>query len=99
MAARKIIWTEKANLERKNILEYWIDRNKSKIYSIKLNRLFIETVRKIAENPAIGRKTDFENIRVKIVRDYLLFYEYDHQQLKVLSVWDGRRDENKHNLF
>ncbi len=30
MAARKIIWTQKANIERRDILEYSIDRNKSK---------------------------------------------------------------------
>lgn len=96
MAKRKINWTEKANFERKEILQYWINRNKSKRYSIKLNKLFVETIKKTAENPLIGRKTDFnENIRVKIVRDYLLFYKFDDKQLKVLSIWDGNRDDNK----
>ena len=94
MAARKINWTKDANFERKEILDYWIDRNKSKTYSIKLNKLFINTLKQISDNPKIGRKTDFENVRVKIVRDYLLFYEFDIKQIKVLSLWDGRRDEN-----
>ena len=96
MAKRKINWTEKANFERQEILQYWINRNKSKRYSIKLNKLFVETIKKTAENPLIGRKTDFnENIRVKIVRDYFLFYKFDDKQLKVLSIWDGNRDDNK----
>lgn len=60
MAKRKINWTEKANFERKEILEYWINRNKSKNYSIKLNKLFIDAMRKVSENPTIGRKTDFD---------------------------------------
>ncbi len=94
MAARKIIWTQKANLERKAILEYWIERNKSKKFSIKLNKLIISTIKQIAETPSIGRKTDLENVRVKIIRDYLLFYEFDEDYLKVLALWDGRRDEN-----
>ena len=94
MAARKINWTKDANFERKEILDYWIDRNKSKTYSIKLNKLFINTLKQISDNPKIGRKTDFENVRVKIVRDYLLFYEFDIKQIKVLSLWDGRRDDN-----
>lgn len=93
MAKRKINWTERANFERKEILDYWIQRNKSKVYSIKLNKLFIETMKQVAENPTIGRKTEFDNIRVKIVRDYLLFYEYDQTQVKVMTVWDGNRDE------
>jgi len=96
MAKRKIIWTEKTNFERKEILEYWINRNKSKTYSIKLNKLFVETIKRVAEFPEIGRKTDFdENVRLKIVRDYLVFYEYDESQIKILAVWGGNRDESK----
>lgn len=99
MAKRKINWTEKANFERKEILEYWINRNKSKTYSIKLNKLFIDAIKMVSEHPTIGRKTDFDkNVRLKIVRDYLLFYEYDDKQVKVLSVWDGNRDEQKIRL-
>ena len=82
MAARKINWTKEANFERKEILTYWINRNKSKTYSIKLNKLFRNTLKQIADNPKIGRKTNFENVRVKIVRDYLLFYEFDTKQIK-----------------
>jgi toxin YoeB len=99
MAKRKINWTEKANFERKEILEYWINRNKSKTYSIKLNKLFIDTIKLVSEYPAIGRKTDFdENVRLKIVRDYLIFYEYDDTQVKVLAIWDGNRDKQKIKL-
>ena len=94
MVARKIIWTLKANLERRDILEYWIDRNKSKKFSIKLNKLIVGTIKQIAENPGIGRKTNLENVRVKIIRGYLLFYEFDENYSKVLTLWDGRRDEN-----
>ncbi|WP_447951045.1 hypothetical protein [Chryseobacterium koreense] len=56
MAQRKINWTEKANFERKEILEYWISRNKSKSYSLKLNKLFIEAMKQVAEFPRTGEK-------------------------------------------
>ena len=52
-------------------------------------------MKQVAETPTIGRKTEFENVRVRIVRDYLLFYKFDDKQLKVLSIWDGNRDDNK----
>ena len=52
-------------------------------------------MKQVAETPTIGRKTEFENERVRIVRDYLLFYKFDDKQLKVLSIWDGNRDDNK----
>jgi len=92
MASRKIVWTKEANSERKEILEFWIEHNQSKTYSIKLNKLFVKALKQLAEHPKIGRETDFKNARVKIVRNYLIFYEFSDAQIKVLSVWDGRRD-------
>ncbi|WP_082891239.1 type II toxin-antitoxin system RelE/ParE family toxin [Chryseobacterium glaciei] len=94
MAKRKVIWTLKANIERKEILEYWILRNKSKTFSIKLNKLIVETIKLLAEHPTIGRKTDIKDVRVKIIRDYLIFYEFSKSELIILSIWDGRREKN-----
>ena len=76
MAKRKIIWTKTANLERKEILEYWILRNKSKRFSIKLNYLILQTLEVLRENPTIGRRTNIDNVRVKLIREYLLLYEF-----------------------
>lgn len=45
--------------------------------------------------PEIGRKSDIEHVRVKIVRDYLIFYESTTDVLYILSVWDSRQDPNK----
>ncbi|WP_407518441.1 type II toxin-antitoxin system RelE/ParE family toxin [Elizabethkingia anophelis] len=75
-----------------------MDRNKSKKFSIKLNKLIVGTIKQIAENPGIGRKINLENIRVKIIRDYLFFYEFDENYLKILTLWDGRRDENSQQV-
>ena len=96
--AKKIVWTQKAQLERTTILAYWIERNKSKSYSIKLNKLFIETLSILARQPSLGRKTDVTNVRVKVIRDYLLFYESTETELIVLSVWDGRRNPAEHKI-
>ncbi|SEH38035.1 type II toxin-antitoxin system RelE/ParE family toxin [Chryseobacterium culicis] len=95
MAKRKVIWTVKANKERKEILEYWILRNNSKIFSIKLNKLILYNVGLLADHPTIGRKTDVEKVRVKIVRDYLIFYEFSSSELIILSIWDGKRENKK----
>lgn len=92
--ARQIIWAVSAQTERREILEYWVKRNKSKTYSIKLNKLIITTLREISKSPFIGRKTEIENVRVKVIRDYLVFYEISPKKIFVLSVWDGRRDSS-----
>lgn len=93
MAKRAIVWTQKANEERKEILAYWIKRNQSKTYSLKLNKLLKDTVRLAATYPETGRKTTFQNVRVKIIRDYLLFYEVNKTTLIVLTIWDERRND------
>jgi len=47
----------------------------------------------VAQRPTIGRITEFENVRVKIIRNYLLFYEYKEKNVKVLTIWDGNREK------
>lgn len=90
--ARQIIWTFTAQEERREILTYWIKRNKSTTYSRKLNRLIVSAMKDVSRNPLIGRKTDLQNVRAKIVREYLIFYEITEDRIFVLSVWDNRRD-------
>ena len=96
--AYEIVWTRKANIERQHILEFWIDKNKSIAFSLKLNKLFISTIRDLAKKPGIGRKTELENVRVKIVREYLIFYEIIKKEIIILSVWDGRRDKKNFKI-
>lgn len=56
-------------------------------------------MKSVSEFPLIGRKTDFDvNVRLKIVRNYFLFYEFDDKQVKVLSVWDSNRDNFKFRI-
>lgn len=90
--ARQIIWTASAQTERREILEYWIKRNKSKTFSIKLNKLIVTALKNVSKSPFIGRKTDITDVRVKIVREYLIFYQISPKVIFVLSVWDGRQD-------
>lgn len=95
MAQRKIIWTKTANEERKAILDYWINRNLSKRFSIRLNKMIIEALHIIAIYPESGRKTNEGNTRVKVIRDYLLFYDYNFNEIIVLSIWDANRNNSE----
>ena len=94
--AKKIIWSLRAQNDRKEILHYWRIHNQSDTYSKKLNLFFRKAIALIANHPEIGRKTDLENVRVKLVRDYLVFYEETESQILILTVWDNRR--NPENL-
>jgi len=77
-------------------LNIGIERNHSKTFSIKLNHLFTTSLKLLASNPDVGRKTQIKNIRVKLIREYLLFYEIFEKEIVVLTIWDGRR--NPENL-
>ena len=93
--AKRVIWSPLAKRKRHQILEYWVKRNKSKSYSIKLNSLFKDAQKLISEHPNIGIPTDEPNVRHKLVRDYSLFYELRQDSIIILTVWDNRQDPNK----
>ena len=93
--AKVVVWSIRAQKERKEILEYWRLRNKSNTYSKKLNQLFKESVKIIKDFPQIGKPTDDTNTRIKIVRDYLMIYEETESQIHILTIWDSRQDPEK----
>ncbi|MEQ9289918.1 MAG: type II toxin-antitoxin system RelE/ParE family toxin [Cyclobacteriaceae bacterium] len=90
--ALKIIWSPLAQKKRKEILGYWVLHNNSNKFSIKLDSLFIAALNLISRYPLIGKPTDIENVRVKIVRDYLIFYYVGKTTVKVLTIWDSRQN-------
>ena len=92
---KRIIWSKRAQSDRRDIFEYWNQRNKSKHYSRKLNRLFKEAVRLISHYPDIGKPTDDKTARIKIVRDYLIIYEVQEETLFILTIWDSRQNPER----
>lgn len=93
--AKQIVWSRRAQRDRKEILEYWRVRNKSNTYSKKLNRLFKESIKIITDFPEIGKPTDQANTRIKIVKDYLIIYEETETQILILTIWDSRQDPDR----
>ena len=88
--ARKIIWSERAALEKDRILYYWLDRNRSNSYPLKLNKLFHQAAKLLSQRPLIGRRTTVEGVRSKLVRDYLIFYKHTHKTLEILVIWSSK---------
>ena len=93
--AKRIIWTPNARDEKKRILSYWLKRNKSNVYFKKLNILFKQAIHLIANKPIPRRITDFEDVYVKIVRDYKIFFTEDEESRYIISIWDTRQAPNK----
>ncbi|MBX7225912.1 MAG: type II toxin-antitoxin system RelE/ParE family toxin [Chitinophagales bacterium] len=93
--AKRIVWSEDAYQDMVQIFSYWNNRNKSNLYSRKLNKLFRDTLKSILKNPAIGRNTNVENVKRIIARDYFIIYEESESSLTVLRIWDTRQNPNK----
>ena len=90
--AKRIIWSANAKHEKKEILKYWLNRNKSKVYPEKLNFLIDESIKWIVENPYPRRKTDVKDVFLKRVRDYFIVFQEDESTVYILSIWDMRQD-------
>ena len=93
--ARRIVWSKRSQEDRKNIFSYWNARNESNHYSLKLNRLFIDAVEILSIHPQLGRKSTKNGIKIMVVRDYLILYEFNEKELRILTIFDSRQHPDK----
>jgi len=70
---KEITLIRKSIEDRYKIYLYWSKRNKSEVFSKKLELLFKESAKLVSEFPEIGIVTKFLNVRVKIIRDSKCF--------------------------
>jgi plasmid stabilization system protein ParE len=90
--AYEVVLSEVAHQDRTEILQYWINRNKSNRYSLKLDALFRAAFNLISIHPNLGRKLGIKKFRVWIARDYLIVYYVDENVVNIVAIWDGRRN-------
>lgn len=74
MAKFKIIWSFYAQQDLKDILEFYIERNGNKKYSIQLNSKIRKTVSLLSETPYIGIATKENNVRIVTESEYQIVY-------------------------
>jgi toxin YoeB len=98
MAQKQIRWTSRAINDKFDILEYWINRNKSTTFSEKPDELFEKAFNQLPKFPQQGKKTGYRNIRIKIVRSYLIYYLIEDQFITVVRIWEAKRDPKKFKL-
>lgn len=95
MAKRKIIWTQTAARQRRNILEYWVQNNKSNSYSLKLLKASNSKTELIAKNPKIFKEADFPETHVASMGHFSIFYKYNSKEIIITAFWDNRQDPKK----
>jgi plasmid stabilization system protein ParE len=92
MAKRKIVWSNRAKKRLYGILEFYIERNKSKSYSIKLHKLLNKEVKLLLKYPDLGLKTTEDSIRGLIIDACIIYYEVTEDKIIIHTIWDCRQD-------
>ncbi len=95
LMGRKVVWTQTAARQRRSILDYWVNCNKSNSYSIKLLGLSNEKTILIAQKPKLFRLTDFPDTRMAAMGHFSIFYKFNAKEIIITSFWDNRQDPIK----
>ncbi len=92
MAGIKIKWSVEAKSDLLDILEFYIEHNKSNIYSKKLNSRVKRSITLLTKNPLLGKQTDEKQVRALITGEYQIIYEVFKELILIIMIWDCRRD-------
>lgn len=95
MAVKKIIWSTRASVEFKDILNFFIERNGNAKYSLKLLSEVQVLLQTVSKSEMIGRLTSNKFTRVISIDVYLIFYETNIENIRIVSFWDNRQDPEK----
>ena len=88
---KRVIWTVRADHVFSKILEYYIERNGTKLYSNQLNFEIQSILNLLSKQPFLGVKTNFPEVRVFITSNFKIFYQISNDILLVLLIWDCRQ--------
>ena len=89
---KKVKWAKSAIESRKHLLQYWVERNKSTNYSIKLSKQINEKVDLLKAFPLSGKATEMENVRGLTFGHYSIFYSIHNNTIIILDIFDSRQD-------
>jgi plasmid stabilization system protein ParE len=92
MAKRKIVWSNRAKIRLYYILNFYIVKNKSKVYSIKLQKLISKEVNLLLKQPDLGLKTSEDTTRGLIIENYIVYYEITDDKIIIHTIWDSRQN-------
>ena len=89
---RRLIWSPEARNSRKNIFDYWNNRNQLKMYSSILNSLFNANLKIVIQLPEFGKSSFREDSKFIIVSHFEIIYKITPNEIVVLDIWDTRQN-------
>ncbi len=98
MAKFEIEWSLEAKEDLIDILEFYFERNQSNSYSFKLHNEIQESIELLRMYPLLGLRTDYDNVRYLIKRNYQILYEIFKNRILIVMIWDARQNPKSRNL-
>lgn len=92
MVKRSVVWTETAIKQRREILKYWVVRNKSTLYAEKLIELIKKRINLILENPYAGKLTNHLDTREAAMGNFSIYYKITDSKIFITAFWDNRQN-------
>lgn len=92
MAKRSVVWTKTAVQQRREILRYWVERNGTTAYAVKLIKLISEQIKIIQNNPKLFKMADFPDTHVAALGHFSIYYKFTKDKIIVTAFWDNRQD-------
>lgn len=91
MVAIKVEWSVEAQLDLSDILEFYINRNGTSIYSKKLYSRIKKSIKLLSKHPFLGKLTENAHVRALITGDYQIIYEVFDNLILIIMIWDCNR--------
>lgn len=92
MAEKRIIWAKRAKSELKETFDYYNERNGNNNYSLTLLKQIEKLTLRLVKHEQLGRSTSNGKTRVLNLKVYLIFYEVEGAEIRIVSFWDNRRN-------
>jgi len=95
MAGRKVVWTETAARQRREVLRFWLRRNHSAAYPKKIVGQIRERLSIVCEYPESGFHTPHGDTRMVAMGKFSIYYRFDDTNVVVMAFWDNRQNSDK----
>jgi len=90
-----IIWTKRASKQFDDVLDYWIERNKSNVYALKLIDEVDDRLKFISLHPLASIATNYPNTRKCVMGNYSIIYKIFEDKMYITAFWDNRQNPVK----
>ena len=96
--AKQVIWGESALDDLDTIFEYWESVTGSSRYNRKMLLAFQHAAKRIESNNFIGRATTKDDTYRVVVMHFVLYYKVNDDHIRILYIYDSRRNPDKNPI-